>query len=290
VRIALVTSAEFPSLTDDDRPLIQAVGRGGAIAVPVCWNELGIAWNDFDCIVLRSCWDYHLQPGEFSNWIERIASSGATVWNPPPLIRWNMDKRYLDALAERGVPVPPTVWLRKGEPVSLGETLSRAGWAHAVVKPTVSAAAMDTWRVRAIRAEELEADFSALLGRGDVMVQRFVDEVIQDGEWSLVFIAGEYSHAVIKRPLAGDFRVQPQHGGCAASAVPTDSVLAQACRIASQLPGPWLFARVDGIVVAGVFLLMEVECIEPRLYLGTHPDSYDRITEGLTSLANQPGT
>jgi len=205
------------------------------------------------------------------------------VWNPPELLRWNMNKRYLASFAETGIAVPPTVWLRKGDPISLGDTLGRAGWTEAVVKPIVSAAAMDTWRVHVNQAPELETEFSVLLGRGDVMVQRFVDEIVRDGEWSLVFIAGRYSHAVIKRPVEGDFRVQPQHGGRAVSAVPTDSILSQAQGIASQLPAPWLYARVDGIVVAGVFVLMEVECIEPRLYLLTNTDSYDRLAAAVCS-------
>jgi hypothetical protein len=277
VRVALVTCAQYPLLTDDDRPLCAAFARYRAEAEPVQWNAPDINWCEFDRVVIRSCWDYHLRTAAFERWVQRLAVADANVWNPPELLRWNMDKRYLTTLAANGVAIPDTTWLRKGESVRLAQTLTSAGWSDAVVKPVVSAAAMDTWRIDSSNMEDMESAFGALLQRGDVMIQRFVAEILDQGEWSLVFIAGEFSHAVVKRPLNGDFRAQEQHGGSVAAATPSRDLLAQACRVAELLPPPWLYARIDGVVVNGEFLLLEAECIEPRLYFGTRTDAYDRF-------------
>ena len=284
MKIALVTSADYPHLSDDDRPLIPAFAARGATAEPARWDDPAVRWAEYDLSILRSCWDYHLRAAEFRAWLQQLEDARVRVLNPPSLVRWNMDKRYLAGLREKGMAIPRTVWLDRGEDIRLAEVLAGAAITQAVVKPAISASATDTWRLHAADADEHEPAFRALLHRGDVMVQEFVNEVVSDGELSVVFIAGAFSHAVRKRPAAGDFRVQEHHGGTAKVVTPAPEILAQAGRIAALLPAPWLYARIDGVIVGETFTLMELECIEPTLYLGA--GAYDRFVVAALALAD----
>src|SRR5512140_2861296 len=144
-RAAFVTSAELPELTSDDRLLVEPLGRRGISVEPAIWNAPRVPWGEFDRIVLRSTWDYHLVPDAFAAW---VASVGALpLANPASTVRWNMDKTYLRELEGRGIPVPPTIWTGRHERSSLREILRTTDWPRAVVKPTVSASAHETWTV-----------------------------------------------------------------------------------------------------------------------------------------------
>jgi hypothetical protein len=240
-----------------------------------------VRWGDFDRLVLRSCWDYHKRPDEFLAWLALLEAQGAPLWNPPRLVRANAHKSYLRALESAGVPVLPTAWLPRGAAADLRALLEERGWPEAVVKPAVSASAYGTWRTGVSRASEDQRALDDLLSRADVLVQPLAPEVARDGEWSLVFFGGSYSHAVLKRPGAGDFRVQSELGGTETTLEPAPSLLAQARAVASKIDGPWLYARVDGIDRAGVFTLFELELIEPFLYLGRHPQAAARFAEAI---------
>jgi len=155
--------------------------------------------------------------------------------------------------------------------------LEQAGWDEAVVKPVVSANAHETWRTSRARAADDEPRFRAIASRERVMIQPFLPEIVVDGEWSLVFFGGEFSHAVVKRPGAGDFRVQTDHGGSAVAARPDDAILAVARAALRCIPGDWLYARVDGCVVDGTFRVMELEALEPSLFLAWAPEAAERF-------------
>src|SRR6266540_1929930 len=191
------------------------------------------------------------------------------VWNPPAILRWNSHKGYLRDLAARGVPVVPTRWLARGTPVELAQLLRDVGWSDAVVKPAVSASAHGTWRTSFETAGADQRRLDELLRSGDVMVQPFMSEVRDAGEWSILFLGGRFSHAVLKRPGAGagDYRVQLEFGGTAATMVPPDTLLADAEAVMAAVPGDPLYARVDGVERDGRLVLMELELIEPHLFL-----------------------
>ena len=258
-RIALATCAAWPELTDDDSLLIPALRQLEVEAIPVVWDQPA-HWAQYDQVVIRSCWDYHLRPDEFLGWIEKLEAACVPVQNIPSLIRWNADKRYLRQLREAGVAIPATVWIEDREEVTAHEILDAHGWNSAVVKPTVSASAHNLRRV--FKDEPL------LHVRGPAIVQQFVPEIVSGGEWSLVFLGGQYSHAVIKRPTSGDFRVQWQFGGSAARASPSVALIAEATKVIASLPGEPVYARIDGVDCGGRFILMEAELIEPVLFLG----------------------
>jgi glutathione synthase/RimK-type ligase-like ATP-grasp enzyme len=163
--------------------------------------------------------------------------------------------------------VVPTVRVERGAEADLAEILDERGWTEAVVKPAVSASAFLTRRVRREEAVEAQVDFDRLLAHSASLVQPFLPEIGSRGEWSLLFFAGKPSHAVLKRPGAGDFRVQSELGGNALPQKASPALVAQARQVLEHIPGPWLYARVDGVEVDGSFLLMELELIEPSLFL-----------------------
>ena len=286
--IGLVTYAKQPSLTDDDRPLIDALQQLDLAATPVCWDDETTNLAGFRALVLRSTWDYHRRVPEFERWLRRVEAAGIPLWNPAALVRWNMHKRYLRDLEDAGVLIPRTQWFSRGTAVVLRDVMDSEGWADAIVKPAISASATDTWRVTADDGEDA-ARFDSLLQRSDVLVQEVIPEVAQVGEWSLMFIGGVFSHATLKRPRAGDFRVQTELGGSAVPASASAESVATGAAILSHLPHPPLYTRIDGVVTARGFMLMEAECIEPVLFFEHAPGSHERfalaLQERLTSTS-----
>lgn len=244
-------------------------------------------WSRFDSIIVRSTWDYHHHSGEFRRWIDQLEPVAAPVWNPPVVLRWNMEKTYLRDLERAGVPTVPTEWLTKGANHDLGALLAGRGWLDAVVKPVISAAATRTWRVSHDTARDVDAQLSESLDAGDVMVQQFMPEIQTRGEWSLMFIDGEFSHAVRKTPTDGDFRVQTHFGGSSVTDEPNAEVLRAARRVLDAAPAPWLYARVDGIETGAGFVLLELEMLEPALFLSHATSAAARFADAIVSRAKR---
>lgn len=281
--IGLVTYSKAPNLTDDDRPLIAELRQLGVESQPVIWDDPAVRWSEFRALVLRSPWNYHLKPAAFTQWLETIEAAGVALWNPYAVVRWNMHKRYLRELSVRGVLIADTEWIARAESAPLSQVLARRGWTEAIIKPAISASATDTWRT----TTDAVADgrrYRQLLERADLLVQAVVPEVASAGEWSLLFIDSRYSHAVMKRPKPGDFRVQTELGGSAEPATPPPAVIAEAERIVAMLPAPCLYTRVDGVETARGFMLMEVEAIEPLLFFAFAPQACAAMARALVRL------
>lgn len=265
-RIALATSEKFASLTDDDRLLMEPLRALGVSAEAAVWDGSSVEWKQYNAVILRSCWDYHLRLPEFLAWVTGLEKAGVPVWNPPGTIRWNADKSYLRNLERRGVPIVPTLWPEAG--MDLRDALRSLGWERAVIKPRVSATAHRTCLISANGAHSAQPLVDELIRGPGVMVQQFMDSIQTRGEWSLVFFAGQFSHAVVKTPKAGDFRVQHDFGGAERAAEAPSAVREAATRAIAALEDIPLYARVDGVESGGQFLLMELELIEPALFLG----------------------
>lgn len=281
--IALATYAELPNLNDDDRLLIGALAAWGVSAQPAVWDAPDVRWDGFGGVVVRSCWDYHQRLPEFLSWVAALERLTLPVWNRPDLLRWNSHKGYLRDLAALGAVTVPTHWLARGERAALIDVLDAEGWPVAVVKPAVSASAHGTWRTSRAAAAADQQRFEALLARGDAMVQPYLDEVREPGEWSLVYLGGRFSHAVLQRPAPGDFRVQFAYGGTAVDRDPPPYLIAAAAAVLGTLPTEPLYARVDGVERGGRFLLSELELIEPHLYLATAPGAAPRFARALVA-------
>jgi glutathione synthase/RimK-type ligase-like ATP-grasp enzyme len=201
--------------------------------------------------------------------------------NCTELLRWNSNKRYLLQLPPLGVDIVPTQVVQAGDLVDA--VLAMRG-CDVVIKPTVSASAWCTIRGRA-GAAELANAIASLPADLHYMLQPYVREVADEGEWSLLFFDGEYSHAVLKRPAANDYRVQREFGGrvefIAPDAATIEAAHDAAVAVKSLGFGDGAYARIDGVRSGGAFLIMEVEMIEPFLFLKGTPGASERFAAAI---------
>jgi glutathione synthase/RimK-type ligase-like ATP-grasp enzyme len=294
-RVALITYSGVPALTTDDRLLRDALVARGAEVEARPWDARA-DWSSYHRMVLRSCWNFHHRPAEFLLWVNEVRENHeGLLRNSPALVQWSVDKRYLMDLDAHGIAIVPTIWVSEveGEAApNLDALLAAQGWNEgAVVKPAISATAHQTWLVPPQGAPEHQTRFESLLASSPsgVMVQPFLPE-IREGEWSLVFLGAEFSHAVVKRPADGEFRVQHDFGGTVERREPGDSliedaraVLEAAARATGTRVEEILYARVDGVVRDGGLLLMELEVIEPGLFFSHAPGAAARMAELIVS-------
>jgi len=287
-RIAFVTCSKIPRLTADDRLCVEALCRRGIAVDPALWDDATIPWKEYDSVVLRSTWDYHLRPAQFRAWLEHCQRDCVRLWNPAHLVRWNMEKTYLRELSARGVAIPPCVWIDRGTTLDLATALQERGWDRAVLKPTISASSHQTYAVTHDNAHQIQQILPQIAGDTGAVLQEFMAQVEEQGEWSLLFFNGEFSHAVLKTPQAGDFRVQAEFGGKAAAVQPAPVFLSQAKRLLNALTAPTIYARVDACEVDGQLVLTELELIEPDLFLRMTPEAPERFATAIVARLRDP--
>lgn len=288
-RIAFATYELVPELAPDDVAVAPALAALGVSAEPVVWSDARVDWSRYDGVVIRSCWDYHRRIGEFRDWLQRLESLGVPVWNSPSLVRWNADKHYLLDLASRGIATVPTMIAAGSAVVRDVEQIAAAeGWSHIVIKPAISASGQDTYALRAPFDDAARAKVESAASGGSILVQPFADEVARNGEFSFTFIDGAFSHATLKRAAVGEFRVQTDHGGSVESVDAPAELAHQAQRVLEALPETPLYARVDGIARGGAFLLMELELIEPNLFLGFSDGAAERFARAIRARLLEP--
>lgn len=280
-RVAFLTHRGLPALTSDDRAALEPLRVLGIEVEPHVWGGDVAELAALDAVVLRSCWDAHRRTAEFLDWLSTLQAAGARVLNPPDLVPWNIDKRYLLELERQGATIPATRVLERGAAVDPRALLDAGEGAGVVVKPAVSLDGEDTFRFDASAPAALAACVEDLVATRDVLVQAFVPEVATRGETSLVFFQGRYSHTVLKRPRAGEFRVQEEYGGSRARVEPTAGTLAEAARLLAMRPEQLLYARVDGVETSRGFVLMELELIDPMLFLLLDEAAPRRFAEAL---------
>jgi len=288
-KIAFVTYREQPRMTPDDSRVIAPLAGLGIKLFGAAWDDLTVRWQDYDAVILRSTWDYHIHWAAFNDWLHVIEHINIPLWNPPALVRWNSHKTYLRELAQRGIPIVPTVFLAEDEEVDLATLLQEKNWDEVVIKPVLGASAFKLWRTNRAQAKNTQTRLERMVGSGGMLVQPLVTEIVQEGEWSLIYFRewnGDvvYSHAVLKRPAPGDVRVQGEYGGSGAAILPPENVFDGARKVIDAIEGDWLYARVDGVRVGDEFLLMELELIEPFLFLGQDPNAARRFATAIKSL------
>lgn len=249
--------------------------------MPWIWD--GARPPGISAVVHRSCWDYHTKHAAFLAWLAELEASGLPSLNAVPVVRWNVDKRYLGDLAARGVPVAETVYLDAGQRVDLAALLRERGLDEVVLKPQVSLSAFGTSRASQATAAAAQPGLDALLAERAMMVQAFLPEVVAHGELSFVFFGGRLSHVVRKRAAPGDFRVQQDHGGTRAQVEAAPAQVAEAARALAAAGAPTLYARVDMIETAAGLVLMELEAIDPELFLALVPGAAARFAGAIAA-------
>lgn len=274
-----MTCAALPGLADDDRVLLEALRRRGVSVEPVVWEDPFHDWTTTRLTVIRSAWDYAFRRDLFLEWARRVAAS-RPLWNPLPVVQWNTHKGYLVDLAARGVPVVPTVVLSAGSGVRLSDELGARGWKDAVLKAAVAQSGRYAMRVQAEQPEAGIALLARVLPSEDMLLQPFLPGVAARGEVSVTFVEGTVSHAVRKRAAAGDFRVHSDHGGTVERWDPTPKELAVAERAMAAVGRPLLYGRVDLVPgVGGDPVVMELEVVEPELFLRFAPEAAERLAD-----------
>jgi glutathione synthase/RimK-type ligase-like ATP-grasp enzyme len=272
--VLVVTGSDMP-IEDPESPLLAgALAALGCDARVVAWDDPGVDWGAATLVLVRSTWDYTARVEDFLAWATAV-EDGTALLNPAAVLRWNSHKAYLAELAGAGVPTVATELVRSGSDLVAALRRLDAG-EGVVVKPAVSAGAFGTSRHASAR-EALPA-LEALVASGDALVQPY-DPGIADGERSLVFLDGALSHAVVKVPGAGDFRVHEFYGGTTSRWEPTPAERGVARAALDRAPGPQplLYARVDLVGDPSAPRVMELELIEPFLFAVHAPGSLERL-------------
>lgn len=280
-QVALITWAGLPQGAESEHLLLPLLAASGVDARMVDWRDSSVSFSRFDLVILRSCWDYHLHAQEFTEWLLRV-NHVAPILNKVDTVLWNSNKFYLRGLEEQGIQIAPTCFASGSERMDEGHLAQINGWEKVVVKPAISASAHKTWvfdRRDLPSPEELDE----LMDRKDFLLQEFIPEIQTQGEISFIYIDGAYSHAVLKRPASGDFRVQKEHGGSAELFSPSDSLLQQANAIAAAAEqiSDSLYCRLDAIAKDGKLILMELELIEPELFLGLADSAAEKLAAAI---------
>jgi len=278
---AFLTTDDLDAFVTYDAEAVPPLAALGWTVEEVPWRAEA-DWDAFDAVVIRSPWDYQGAPDDFLAVLAAIDRSAARLENPLTVVRWNLRKTYLRDLERAGVPVVPTWWAEGGLTAG-GLASARREWGttEVVVKPVVSANADGTFRLDA-GADPNEA-LSALAGR-PALIQPFVPAVVAEGEFSVFAFGGAVSHAILKTPASGDFRVQEEHGGRIRGVASEPALLDLTRRALAAVPhdGPLLYARVDAVRMPdGALAVMELELIEPSLYFPYAEGSATRFAAAL---------
>lgn len=276
MRAAFIASPYYHSVAaslqfDESLTLQTALAARGVTLDIVNGLATDVDWGRYDVVLPLGLWGYHKDPAAFCTFITALEQRGVRLANAGKVLRWNLDKAYLLDLQRLGVTIAPLLHFPVGSRIDLGKELHDAGYTRYVLKPTISANALQTFVGEGPPSAPLQAEAEQILQHSGLLLQPFFDEILDTGELSLVFFGHKYSHTVVKVPKVGDFRSQPSHGAHVTALQPSAQVLAQAQAVvaaAVQHTGcPLVYARVDGFVRDGQLFLVELELIEPYLFL-----------------------
>lgn len=254
---------DLTGYVSDDELAISPLNKLGWEIETISWRNKNVAWEDFEAVIIRTTWDYQKFPKEFLAALKEI-SAQTTLENSLKIVEWNLSKKYLRELEEKGIKIVPTIWdSQKVDQTAFNHWLEYFQTEEIIIKPIISATAENTFRLT-----EFREDLSQIFAEKEFMVQPFMPNIISEGEYSLFYFGGNYSHTICKSPKKNDFRVQEEHGGIITSVKPTNQMLETAEKILLQIPELPLYARVDLVRDSeNEFCLMELELIEPALYL-----------------------
>lgn len=278
MKIAFLSTSDLEGFFVYDELTLPHFAASGVEVDTVPWRKT-INWNQYDAVIVRSTWDYQQAPEDFLTCLAQIEASSAVLINPYSLMAWNIKKTYLKDLDNQGVAIVPTLWATGIDKSQIDAAFEAFSTDTIIVKPVLSANADDTFRLNRLAfTEQLDA-LTTLFHQRELMIQPFLAAIVEEGEYSLFYFDNQYSHAIVKRPKAGDFRVQEEHGGELAVYQPQPDVLAMANRALDAMPSASLYARVDVVRTDGGWAIMELELIEPSLYFNLDEDAPKRFVD-----------
>lgn len=289
--ITLLTDARYvnPSTIDwyiqnileEDRLVTEALQKKGLTVTRTNWDNPEYDWTKTRFAVFRATWDYFDRFQEFSRWLSAVNDKTSLI-NPLSLVRWNMDKHYLRDLKNRGITIPPTLFVEPGEIRSLSEIIKSTGWNDCILKPAVSGAARHTYKLNESNVKDHEIIFRKLIGEESMLIQEFQHQITMKGEVALMLFGGKFSHAVLKKAKAGDFRVQDDFGGTVHKYLPSQQEIEFAEHVVATCKPLPVYARVDVIWDNQNNLsVSELELIEPELWFRKHPLAADIFAKAI---------
>ena len=250
------------------------------------WSNSNYDWSTTKAVVFRTTWDYFDRFKEFRSWIEKVKDNVMLI-NSWDIIEWNMDKHYLDDLAQNGIDVTPTLFIEKGDDLSLKMAFKKLGHEEAILKPVISGAARHTYRINRVNLDELEGQFAALINEESMMIQPFMKNILSFGEISLMLFDGKYSHAIIKKAKPGDFRVQDDFGGTVEHYKASEEEIQFAENVFKACKYQPVYGRVDMTYDNDdKLVVMELELVEPELWFRYNKNSAALMARALANKIN----
>jgi len=254
----------------------------------VSWRSSAARWQDYDAVYIGAAWDYPQDPEHFLDVLESIDRSGALLVNDISLVRWTLAKTYLRDLEQRGADIVPSLWYESLDMSAVERAFDQFGSDEIIIKPVVSTNAMHTHLLTRDSATAMSDELQSAFENRPFVIQDFVSSVRSEGEFSLFFFAGDYSHAVRKVPAEADFRVQELFGARIIDCDPAQDILAAGRKIIGMVEPVPVYARIDLVRGDdGKPLLMELELIEPSLYLRQSPQASQRFADAFERNFNK---
>ena len=272
-------------VSDDDLTIAYLHHEGWTVEM-VSWRK-DYNWSQFDVVVIRTTWDYQNDPDAFFAVLKSIDSSGARLENSLELVRWNMQKTYLRDIASKGTCIVPTLW-QEGvvNTKKLESFFDQLDTEEIIIKPIIGASSGHAFRLHRSQSKAKIPVLEKIFGRRAYMVQPFMEKIVEEGEFSLIYFEGMHSHTILKTPKTNDFRVQEEHGGNIRPIIAEPELLQSSQGVIDFLPQRPLYARADFVrTEQSTFALMELELIEPALYFRMDADSPIRFVHALTTRA-----
>lgn len=268
-----------------DHLLFEPMEKLGWLVEEIPWNRPNIEWKQFDAVIIRSTWDYQNSPEKFLSTLEKIEDV-TMLFNPVDICRWNLNKGYLRTLQFKDVQIVPTQWFKKLSKPLIESIFNDSTQERLVVKPLIGANADDTFVLK-LKDKASWEDAICVFSDREVMVQPFIKSIQIEGEYSLFYFGGHYSHAIIKRPANGDYRVQEEHGGIIRPTNPAKDLVRSAKQAIKSIAKTLLYARVDLVrLESGQPALIEMELIEPSLYFEQCPNSAEMFANQFNQMVN----
>jgi glutathione synthase/RimK-type ligase-like ATP-grasp enzyme len=265
----------------EDALVVNALGKLGLKVIRLAWSDPDFDWSSTKAVLFRTTWDYFDNFPMFSTWLNSV-SKVTTLYNSEAIIRWNLDKHYLQDLKTKGVHIAETLFVEKGDQRTLEDLHKETGWTETVLKPCVSGAARHTYKLNPENRANHQGIYETLIANEAMMLQPFQKNIVTEGEISMMVFNGQFTHAILKKAKAGDFRVQDDFGGSIHDYQPSEDEIEFAEHVVKACKELPLYARVD------IFkdndnrmALAELELVEPELWFRHHPNAAMILAEAI---------
>lgn len=277
-------SEYIDNVIKEDRLVMEALEKLGLQTKKVAWSDSTFDWSKTKIALFRTTWDYAEKFTAFSEWLMDVSMKTKLV-NDYETIIWNLDKHYLEDLQRAGVNIVETLFIEPGDQRSLHDVHVEMGWEKTVLKPAISAAAKDTFKINPLDIESIESRYQHLITDEAMLLQPFQDSVVERGEISLMLVGGTYTHAVLKVAKPGDFRVQDDFGGTVEDYTPTQAEIDLAIAAVNACEHMPLYARVDIVNDNdGNPAVSELELVEPEMWFRKNEESASLLAKEIHKL------